>query len=173
MEYKCCQVTLTLLLTRTQDESPPNTLPSRDVAFPRHLYSTTKLEMAQPPVSQAARLSWIEVELTLMSSSAVGGTGGSPRVVAEMVSVLSPTPKSLTACKYGICSYQKISTLTFAGRENFIFTGGRGFYDQVMENSSGVNSGRGGIHKGELAAIDRGERPSSNFPPFFFPEEAA
>lgn len=90
-------VTLTLLLTNTQDESPPNTLPSREVALPRYLYSTTKLEMAQPPVSQADKLSWIEVELTLMSCSAVGGTGDSPRVVAEMVSVLSPTPKSLTA----------------------------------------------------------------------------
>ena len=86
------------MLTNTQDESPPNPPPSPDeVAFPRYLYSTTKLEMAQPPVSQAARRSWTEVELTPMSSSAVGGTGGRPRVVAEIVSVLSPAPKSLTA----------------------------------------------------------------------------
>jgi hypothetical protein len=62
-----------------------------------YLYSTTKLVIVHPPVCQAARSSEIEVELTVMSLSDSGGRGADPKVVAEMVSVRSPTPKSLTA----------------------------------------------------------------------------
>ena len=72
------------------------------------LYSTTKLEIGQPPSDQASKLRTIEVELAVISSPLLsisdpdfdegfGGLGEVPRVLADTVSVRSPTPKSFTA----------------------------------------------------------------------------
>ena len=75
------------------------------------MYSTTKLEIGHPPSDQASKLRTIEVELAVISSpllststardpdleEGVGGMGEVPRVLADTVSVRSPTPKSFTA----------------------------------------------------------------------------
>ena len=91
---------LTLLLTRIQfADSSSSGLDIGEIGI-RTRYSTTKLEIGQPPFCHLARLRTMEVELTRRKSRLEDGEiGAEPWVRAEIVSVLSPMPKSLLALK--------------------------------------------------------------------------